>query len=31
MLDKLLPELSAGTYDHVQDIERLMKHMAAWF
>ena len=28
MLDKLLPELSSGAYDHVQDLERLMKHVA---
>ena len=28
MLDKLLPELSSGACDHVQDLERLMKHVA---
>ncbi|CAE7570036.1 tetA [Symbiodinium sp. CCMP2456] len=27
MLDKLLPELSSGACDHVQDLERLMKHV----
>lgn len=27
MLDKLLPELSADVGDHLEDLQRLMKHV----
>ena len=29
MLDKLLPELSADVGDHLEDLQRLMKHVDA--
>lgn len=30
MLDKLLPELSADAGDHLEDLQRLMKHVETW-